>query len=97
MLIVLRSTMTPTAISLAMHAGLSGAEIAAESIRQKVESLMIPHQNSPVKPHITISIGVASCVAMITIDKHRLIDEADKVLYEAKRTGRNKVVSKFVE
>jgi diguanylate cyclase len=61
----------------------------AERIRQTVEENVFV-LNSGVKIKLTISIGVASYKDS-TIDPALLIDDADKALYEAKKSGRNKV------
>jgi diguanylate cyclase len=61
----------------------------AERIRQTVEENVFV-LNSGVKIKLTISIGVASYNDS-TIDPALLIDDADKALYEAKKSGRNKV------
>ena len=61
----------------------------SELIRNKVER----HQfilSTGKKINITISIGLA-CFDETTKDPTLLIDNADKALYQAKRTGRNKV------
>lgn len=68
--------------------GLPGAKIAAENIRQRV-----CEQKLRVGPHqvgiITCSVGVACLGA--TDDLETLIANADKALYDAKASGRNKV------
>jgi diguanylate cyclase len=60
-----------------------------ELIRRNVESHLFI-LSSGKKINITISIGVA-CFDETTKDPALLIDDADKALYQAKRTGRNKV------
>lgn len=62
---------------------------AAERLRQAISEAEVPlEQELPV--HFTISIGVA---IMIDTDSSvsTLLSRADQALYEAKRTGRNKV------
>ncbi len=67
----------------------------AERIRQRVESMDITYKDQSIK--ITASFGV-NTADKNTIENIRdykyeaLVDEADKNLYTAKRTGRNKVV-----
>ena len=76
-----------------MIASLLGADekdtvIKAEEIRKKVEELIFPeHPNL----HLTISSGIASSENGLTMPE--LVKRADEALYEAKRTGRNKVVA----
>lgn len=70
---------------------IKGAVALAEAMRSDVESLMIPHAGSHVADHVTISLGAASTVPERNSSPSRLIAEADKALYEAKDTGRNRV------
>lgn len=63
----------------------------AERIRKNVENTPIELSNK-TKINITISIGVASYPNPIS-NLDMLRESADKALYEAKKTGRNKVVS----
>lgn len=72
-----------------------GALIVAERILNQVRELKIPHARSDIADHVTVSIGVYTCEAdssccFIT----SLIDGADKLLYEAKQQGRNRVAGK---
>ncbi|VAW76352.1 hypothetical protein MNBD_GAMMA13-58 [hydrothermal vent metagenome] len=55
----------------------------AERLRAMVEA-------SPAKPPVTGSFGV-SCLNAMTTDTAMLINQADKALYTAKQSGRNKV------
>ena len=61
----------------------------AERIRDKVErfDFVIPTSPKPIKK--TVSIGVA--LYEDPIDAEKFIEQADKALYHAKETGRNKV------
>jgi len=63
----------------------------AEAIRKNVEKTSIELSNRE-KINITVSIGVA-CYPEPINDFKMLREKADMALYEAKRTGRNKVVS----
>ncbi|WP_242620209.1 MULTISPECIES: diguanylate cyclase [Shewanella] len=66
-----------------------GAMVVAEQMRKAVSELQIHWQGQSFP--LTISIGV--CVAIIEDETHpmQLLDQADKALYDAKRSGRNKV------
>ena len=55
-----------------------------------VNKLGIPHKSSKAVDHVSISIGVASANGKERITKEQLIERADKALYKAKETGRNK-------
>lgn len=66
-----------------------GAKKKAEAIRKAVEKLKIIYGRKKIP--VTTSIGV-SCKDGGSKNFDAMIHEADKGLYEAKRTGRNKVV-----
>lgn len=68
---------------------LKEAETLGERLRKKVESKKINGANGE-EVHVTISAGVAGFLAGM-VEFQQLVENADKALYEAKRTGRNKV------
>ncbi len=70
---------------------LDQAAILAERLRSTVETTVFEYQRRRIP--ITTSIGVASLVDR-TDDGTRLIADADGALYEAKRAGRNRVVTR---
>ncbi|RYG75757.1 GGDEF domain-containing protein, partial [bacterium] len=65
-----------------------GAKALAEGLRQKIESSEFVFQNEKIK--VTISIGIA-CLGQNEKTSLDLIKVADLHLYEAKRSGRNRV------
>jgi sigma-B regulation protein RsbU (phosphoserine phosphatase) len=62
-------------------------------VRVKVLDLALPHESSACSEQITISVGVASIIASLEVDKQLLLEEADKQLYVSKNKGRNQVTS----
>lgn len=70
---------------------LEAAEILAKKMREKVIALSIPHSMSPVADYLTISIGVASAVPGPHFDETQLVEEADRALYRAKGSGRDRI------
>lgn len=68
---------------------LEGARALAEGLREKIEQSRFVFQNEQIR--VTVSVG---CAILGEADKSSLdlIKNADQKLYEAKRTGRNKVV-----
>jgi diguanylate cyclase (GGDEF)-like protein len=68
------------------------AKALAEDARSAVEDLLINHAESPCG-HVTVSIGVESLVPESYQTTADLVEAADRALYDAKRRGRNKVVT----
>jgi diguanylate cyclase (GGDEF)-like protein len=68
------------------------ARVLAEEARRTVEDLLINHSESPCG-HVTVSIGVESIVPESYQTSADLVEAADRALYDAKRRGRNKVVT----
>lgn len=60
------------------------------AIRERVISEVVPHESSFVK--ITVTFGFVSCTEADSIEA--LITQADKLLYEGKTSGKNKIVVK---
>jgi diguanylate cyclase (GGDEF)-like protein len=69
-----------------------GALVLAELIRKEVESLAIPHEDSPISHFVTLSLGVAAMDVSLDFDTAKLFSRADSALYRAKTSGRNRVV-----
>jgi len=69
----------------------------AEKVRLAVERLEIPTTEQAGGPFVTISIGVASRTPEEVENPYNLVELADGALYAAKQTGRNRVVSDFME
>ena len=63
----------------------------AEAIRQKVEEHGIVHQAFEVVKCVTISVGIMTVVPSENIQPISIVHGADQALYEAKRTGRNRI------
>ena len=78
-------------VALLPETGPDGAKILAERMRQTVEELCIPHQQSKVSKCVTLSLGVASVVPERGESAEKLVEMADKALYKAKQSGRNRV------
>ena len=76
---------------------LDGALALAHSMRTAIEDLGIEHAKSDVAPHVTMSIGVSTCIPSEKIDPFELLKAADQNLYEAKNTGRSRVEGGFYD
>jgi diguanylate cyclase (GGDEF)-like protein len=71
----------------------TGALKVAEWIRNEVEKTRVPLAGTEEVTSITVSIGVACMFPSIQEKAEELVLRADRCLYEAKRQGRNRVVS----
>ncbi len=77
-------------IALLHDADADGAAIVAERLRAAVQALELENPGSPLGS-VSVSVGTASGVLLGDAAAARLIDAADKALYEAKCAGRNRV------
>ena len=64
----------------------------AEDIRRQAENLGIVHASSPTGHLVTVSIGTSLRSVQVAPDVGPVIEAADMAMYEAKNTGRNRVV-----
>jgi diguanylate cyclase (GGDEF)-like protein len=64
-------------------------KLICEELMQQVAQLSIPHEHSEVDNIITISIGAETVIARTPQQVMEVIDDADKMLYQVKRSGRN--------
>ncbi|MCW8397298.1 diguanylate cyclase [Legionella sp. PATHC038] len=69
---------------------VAGAIQFADTLREAVYALKLPHPDSDVSRFVTISLGVAGCIPQ-NDDPTYLIRLADDALYRAKTLGRNRV------
>jgi diguanylate cyclase (GGDEF)-like protein len=75
------------------------ALVVAEDIRSRVKAMAIAHQSSQVSKFVSLSLGVACTIpgsknqgSSIT-SPEKLIAQADLALYQAKKQGRDRVLS----
>jgi diguanylate cyclase (GGDEF)-like protein len=67
----------------------SGAAVLAEQLRSRFEAM--DHQDGDVRIRVTASFGVALMEPGGTLEMARLLRRADRALYRAKASGRNRV------
>jgi len=68
---------------------VDGAHLMAERLRKLVEQTAVPHSGQDIRA--TISIGLASYPSTPCKTLEELVESADKALYRAKNSGRNRV------
>lgn len=67
-----------------------GATVLAEKMRQSVNQMVLNFK-SEIQLQFTISIGIAEVDREVDTSIENVVNRADKALYEAKNTGRNKI------
>lgn len=77
-------------IVLLRDTAAAGAQVVAEGLRATVQKVGIENVDSPERV-VTVSIGVASAELTDEAAALRLVEDADRALYEAKCAGRNLV------
>lgn len=78
---------TPSGLLLLPATGIEDARLVAEKLREVVAA-----NPSPVAGKITLSIGVAASKPE-DANEDAIVSRADKMLYAAKRAGRNCVMA----
>jgi diguanylate cyclase (GGDEF)-like protein len=72
------------------HADVEGALKKAEKIRLAIAKEQVKFDGDVT--NITVSIGF-TCTARGVTDEHKLIEIADHALYQAKKSGRNRIIN----
>ncbi|CAH0529616.1 diguanylate cyclase domain-containing protein [Vibrio hippocampi] len=79
-------------VVLLTQCNLAQAKENAHRIREGINQLAIPHEHSDTSHNVTMSLGVYSVIPDGTEAISQLYENADKMLYQAKRSGRNRYV-----
>lgn len=67
------------------------ANALAQRLMENIKALGITHESSPISDLVTVSIGIASIQPAAHFDPEYLVKAADKALYRAKESGRNRI------
>lgn len=67
----------------------AGAREVGERMLAAVRDARLPHAASPVAPHVTLSLGIASARPQTATASGALLGLADTLLYQVKTDGRN--------
>ena len=73
--------------------GESGARTVAEQLCGAVQAAAVPHEFSKAAKVVTMSLGCLTVAGARDITPDQIIQEADKLLYNSKEAGRNRVTS----
>ena len=68
----------------------SNSAVIARKIGDNIRAREIKHAESKVNEYLTISIGIACCIADEALDEEILITRADEMLYKSKDSGRDR-------
>lgn len=68
-------------------------EQCIDEICPAIEDLSITHEGSSVGPILTLSGGVSVHQNDALVSSHCLLQEADNLLYKAKKSGKNRIFS----
>ncbi|NIQ94879.1 MAG: diguanylate cyclase, partial [Desulfuromonadales bacterium] len=71
---------------------MEGAARVADQLCTAVRNLELPHKASSVADVVTVSIGVGSIVPDTKQIPQKIVNRADRALYDAKRQGRNRYI-----
>ena len=70
---------------------LNGAVKIAEDIKREVRDLQIEHVKSDVSPYVSLSMGICTMRPDQETLSAEIVAVADRALYQAKKTGRDRV------
>ena len=80
-------------IALLANTDSESAATLGEKLRAAIDEGEFSCSKGGTRLHVSISIGISTFDGNMDISHDNFIGQADKALYEAKRTGRNKVVT----
>ena len=83
-------------VAILPETDMRGAALLAENWRTGVAGLCIPHADSAVADHVTISVGYATMAPTRDQVSYYLVGVADEMLYQSKEMGRNLVCGKEI-
>jgi len=84
-------------VILLPNTNLEGGLQLAERIRQAVHQRNIEHRSSPVADCVTLSIGLVTRKPGLEMEMSQFKEAADKMLYQAKHDGRDRVVGELLD
>lgn len=79
-------------VVLLVDTDLAGAQVVAQRCLDSLRLAAIEHEASPVRPTLSLSIGVAARLGQAQVAAQSLLEAADAALYKAKQSGRARMV-----
>lgn len=80
-------------IALLPDTDMDGGCRRARAIQGQLATLAMPHPDSSISDHVTVSIGVAATVPLPGAESSPLVAASDKALYKAKKAGRDQIIN----
>lgn len=80
-------------VILLPHTDAATALKVANRCQRLIQKRSIPHVQSPIREHVTVSIGAGTTTPDASADASAFLDEVDKQLYAAKKSGKNRIVA----
>ncbi|WP_458415025.1 diguanylate cyclase [Schinkia sp. CFF1] len=71
---------------------MNGALQVAETIRQAIEAMQIPHAKSTTSEYVTFSFGVGTKIPFVWEDPFHFLKAVEQAMYSAKRCGCNQII-----
>ena len=71
--------------------GANEATLVAERLLTSIRRLGLPHQHSRAGTYVTLSFGLVAARPERGMESAELIEMADRLLYQAKAEGRNRI------
>lgn len=80
-------------VILLAECDLAEAQVVAQRCLDSIRLAAIPHEAAPMRRRLSLSIGVAACIADTQSNGLPMLERADAALYAAKQGGRSRMVS----